>query len=1395
MNGLFDSAPLSSPPLPAPERERWQPLRLGLVELFHYDSEEFWFRDGHLLLRGNNGTGKSKVLSLTLPFLLDAQLRPSRIEPDGDPGKKMAWNLLMNSYPRRMGYTWIELGRLSPEGEAHFLTLGAGLSAVDGRPQVETWFFVLDDAAGGARIGRDLWLTSEQRVVLGRERLREAIEGRGQVFETAGTYRRAVDERLFHLGQRRYEALMDTLIQLRHPQLSKKPDEAGLSHALTEALPPLPVELLGDVAEALHQLEEDRRQLEELRELADAVQRFDRRYRIYAGMLARRQARQLRQAQTEFDNASQERNLAQARRQEAQLSEQQARADAEEAERTLLAARTRLETLQSDPTMRDANRLEHAEQDARKRGTEAAAAGQLSSTAEEKLRREQGASHDRRQAVEQAGRGLAAARAESGAHAELAGLASFGAGGFETLDGESLAALGPQEFEAAAAAVRGAVADRREHLALLQRRHGEIAQMNAALLQREEHRRERRAELEDAAERRAEADEQAERAGSDLLDAWTAHCAALVQLRFDAAAALAALGDWVLDPRGESPARQAFAAARSGAERALARRQLELEARREALQQEAEALGAEQSSLQAGRDTAPPSPHTRSTGSRENLPGAPLWQLVDFSDALAEDARPKLEAALEASGLLDAWVSPDGRLLAAAGDGTWHDSRWTLRPPVAGRSLGHWLEPAAEAPADAPAAVSASLVKKLLAGIGGTEAEDADAENAEAWISPRGHYRLGALTGSWDKEEAVFIGHAARVAARRRRLEAIGRQLELLALELAHLGSDFESIEADRREAAREWNAAPSEQGLHAAHLQAAGSAREYQAALLRLERSAALCREAELQLEVTRAALERDAADLRLPHQAEALPPIETALHRFSEAFFAQLQAAREWRRALPELHRQEARETEAALEAAARRESLGAALLEAKEAATRLEVLREAVGSKVDDLLQKLSAAKAGVRSREEEHRLGFERWRVAGQTFAVAETQAAHHDSVFDQRAGERAAAVTRLQQFAASSLLSSALPALELPDPRAAWTIDPALALARRIEQGLSQVKDDDDAWSRVQKQITEDLQELQRTLSALGHQAPAEPSEWGLVVHILFHNRAERPDRLTAKLAEDIGQRTELLSANERNVLENHLQAEIAAEIQRLLRAAEQQVADVNRELYKRPTSTGVRFRLQWLPLADNEGAPLGLGIARERLLNTAADLWTAEDRRAIGHLLQRRIAEERELAETAPARGGGESGSLEQLARALDYRRWHQFRVQRLQDGQWRKLSGPASSGERALGLTVPLFAAIASFYSRGCHPLAPRLMLLDEAFAGIDDDARAHCMGLIRDFDLDFVITSEREWACYAELPGVAICQLQRHEGIDAVHVSRWTWDGRAKRREEDPNRRFPPA
>src|SRR5262245_13344643 len=134
--------PPAVPTLPAPTRERWQPMRSGLLNLYKYDQEEFWYQDGRLLLRGNNGTGKSRVLALQLPFLLDGQTLPSRVEPDGDPAKRMEWNLLMGKHEDRVGYTWLELGRRSGTDGEEFVTLGCGLSATQGQTGIEPWFFL-----------------------------------------------------------------------------------------------------------------------------------------------------------------------------------------------------------------------------------------------------------------------------------------------------------------------------------------------------------------------------------------------------------------------------------------------------------------------------------------------------------------------------------------------------------------------------------------------------------------------------------------------------------------------------------------------------------------------------------------------------------------------------------------------------------------------------------------------------------------------------------------------------------------------------------------------------------------------------------------------------------------------------------------------------------------------------------------------------------------------------------------------------------------------------------------------------------------------------------------------------------------------------------------------------
>lgn len=1379
-DSLFDMP--SRPALPEPHRTRWQPLRIGLVELFHYDSEEFWFRDGHLLLRGNNGTGKSKVLSLTLPLLFDAHLRSSRVEPDGDSGKKMAWNLLVGNYPRRIGYSWIEFGRRDQMGNAHYLTLGVGLSAVTGKAQVDSWFFLLEGEATtpAPRLGQDLWLTNDQRVVLTRERLRDAIGGRGQVFENAHSYRRAVDERLFQLGQRRYEALMDTLIQLRQPQLSKKPDETGLSNALSESLPPLPTDLLGDVAEALNQLEEDRNQLEEARRLEQATSQFEHRYRRYTGMLARRQARELRQAQTGFDNASDARNRAQSALEQARIEENTALETHEQARQTNLAARERLETLQSDPANQDANRLAQAEKDANQRRQEAGSAAKRYNETRARLEQEAERSRQRGHAAEQARAGLNSARANVLQAAGNVGLtAALTSNPLIELVEEALAETGQAKLEASGTDLRALVQRRRQDIAHLRQRHADVDNRQALLAIALEERQARQLELDEALTQREASDREAEQQAALLVENWAEFCAHLKHLHFDATGPLQQLAEWAARPEGDNPALTALTTAWESALHRQAIQSADLENQRDLLLQQRSVLENERERLAAGEDAIPTPPPTRNPAARDERQGAPLWRLVDFQPHLSSAERAGLEAALEGSGLLDAWLAPDGSLHDASGQPLL-DQSWSQRLPVPGNSLNDALTPAL--PDDCP--ITATTLIAVLAGV----AYGAEDTGMESWLASDGRFRLGALTGAWTKPDAIFIGHTARERARWRRLDEIALALTALHQADAELADRFEALASARQQAQQERQSAPSDRLLREANAAAAVTGNLVRQARQALDRAEDRHRKAEAEMNAARECLRQDTNDLQLPPQKEQLPAFEQALETFDTNQRTLWDAARDWRRAWPEHLEQQQRENEARAALEQSNESLALAEERAEQAQARYETLRDAIGQQVDALMQKLALAKEAHQQAEKTLNEAMEERIRTAQQRAVAESEATQKEQTLAERIHERLTAVEHLRRFAASGLLLSALPALALPEN---WSVDPALTLARRIEQELTHIADDDNTWNRLQKQIAEDLTELQRALSALGHQAMSEPNDWGFSVHIQYQNRAESPANLAVLLAQDIAQRSELLSAREREVLENHLQAEIAAEIQRLMRSADERVRDINQELHKRPTTTGVRYRLQWEPLSADEGAPAGLEMARARLLNTSSDLWSMEDRRVVGVMLQQQITAERARAD-ADATG---SNLIDQLARALDYRHWHRFRIQRQQEGQWRKLSGPASSGERALGLTVPLFAAISSFYSHGSSPLAPRLMLLDEAFAGIDDTARAHCMGLIREFDLDFVITSEREWACYAELPGVAICQLQRREGIDAVFVSRWAWDGREKRIEDDPDRRFPPS
>uniref|UniRef100_UPI001C5DCB6F TIGR02680 family protein n=1 Tax=Pseudonocardia nigra TaxID=1921578 RepID=UPI001C5DCB6F len=690
--------------LPEPSRSRWQPLRAGLVDLFYYDVEEFWFHDGRLLLRGNNGTGKSKVLALLLPFLLDGDLSPHRVEPDADPKKRMEWNLLLGGehpHPERLGYAWLEFGRRTDDGRAEFRTIGCGLKAVAGRGIARHWFFVSDQ-----RVGAQLHLVDATRTALTRDRLTEALAGHGLVYDRRQDYRRAIDEALFGLGEQRYGALVDLLVQLRQPQLSKRPSEKALSDALTEALPPLDQAVVADVAEAFRSLEEDRDELAAMTEAHGSAQAFLGHYRRYAAAAARRRADRPRHAEQRYRSAREA--LAGAEESyrvadEAAAAAQEKLADiAAEAER--LQARDR--ALRESPEMRSAQELERragearrlrtaADDAARDEGRAAAAVASRRERRDAAATRARGAAEELNELRHGATTAAGAARIEQRHAAEVdARLPTDDpAGATEQAVEERLRAVRRSaddlisRQERSIRHVEGLLTAEAEAARALLAARGTVDRLASALAA--------------LAERRSDAAAIVEERGAELVAAVRAHLGAAAELTVpDVEEVLAALELWAGTLDGPNPARAAVDAAGRAATDALARMGAGLDRRAADAAARAAELAAEIARLEAGEHGAPPAPHTRDPAARSDRAGAPLWQLVDFTDDVPAADRAGLEAALEASGILDAWVDPDGVLRDLAGDVVLAPQPDAARPATA---LATVLRPAAD-PDDPPAA-------------------------------------------------------------------------------------------------------------------------------------------------------------------------------------------------------------------------------------------------------------------------------------------------------------------------------------------------------------------------------------------------------------------------------------------------------------------------------------------------------------------------------------------------------------------------------------------------------------------------------------------------------------------------------------------------------------------
>ena len=106
--------------------------KIGLLNFWLFDEEEFKFSDGKLLLRGKNGSGKSVTMQSFIPLILDGNKQPSRLDPFGSKEKRIEDYLLgpSDGAQKNEATAYLYMETYNEETDK-YITIGMGLRLVD----------------------------------------------------------------------------------------------------------------------------------------------------------------------------------------------------------------------------------------------------------------------------------------------------------------------------------------------------------------------------------------------------------------------------------------------------------------------------------------------------------------------------------------------------------------------------------------------------------------------------------------------------------------------------------------------------------------------------------------------------------------------------------------------------------------------------------------------------------------------------------------------------------------------------------------------------------------------------------------------------------------------------------------------------------------------------------------------------------------------------------------------------------------------------------------------------------------------------------------------------------------------------------------------------------------
>lgn len=1340
---------------------RFKMNRMGFVNFWLYDEEIFTFEDGKLLLRGQNGSGKSITTQSFIPFILDGDRTPSRLDPFGSSDRKMEYYFLgEEGREESTGYLFLEFKK---EDTGQYRTIGIGQRARRGAPMT-FWGFVLTD---GRRVGYDVSLYKEvgsTRLPYSKQDLKKVLGPDVPFTDSPGEYKAMVNKYIF--GFRRmeqYEQFIRLLVKVRAPKLSKEFKPTKVYDILNESLQTLTDEELRAMVDAMEKMDAIQNNLDHQKAAYRDAQNIQKEYTRYNQFMLGRKARAYVESSKRAEVLKQELERQEAEQELLRGEETEKKRLKEEGEQRKNLVDVELDSLKdtdldqvTERLMANRRRKEKLEGERQSWQEEADKARANLVESDRRLREYEGNVEDCRDRLREN-------REEMDVLQEIMEF---------KLHGQAVQKMADEETEGIQDISRELrewnrrisegiriLKEQEEIQGRYDQASAESARCQAATVKRE-------AELEGLGEE----EEQAR-------DSWIQSCweqAKGNQELTPDQGFLKELEERILayeSSRDGIEIRRKWEQWADGRKSLLMKLTGEKDRERERILSEEREKREELENLKVQKDWEPERPESRIRSrdllTEAGIPWIPFYQAMEFAPGLGEEEKDLLEEQLKEAGLLDALVVGRRHWDRVREEFPEYADGMILAPESKkGKPFGK-LVPAPGLPAELR--LEAEAILRAMREEGGEFPEGISLKSS-------GFFRNGILEGrSLGSTQASFIGQLTR----KRRLE---QQMAVLSQELEALRQRREAVEreleilAGRQKTLEQELAQVMDGEILDGILGREKQCRWY------LEQEQQRLNEAREKEERVKA--EKERCLQQVIRVARELPYGRT-LKAYEEAAETSEEYLDIWSDSCGKLgelsHQKELMEHEKG-RAEQYEDSQDLALHEISEKKKELEITETAI-RKAEEFLNRpenrqLAMRLEKLRAEKEELERSLREW---GERLAVIQSQMESGARRLEEARGnlmEEIGRETSLRQY-----------------------FEEELDLKLVVERGSRTLKEcAQEAWASLREgDRNREPGALVGALHENYHKYSGSLLGYGIAMEDCFEEGAADGQSLRKRqriysmwngkklyfaqfvqtLKNSIEETQLLIQEKDREIFVDILSRTLSQQLTDRIEESRQWIRNMSALMKEMDTSMGLSFSLEWRA-RSGEGDQEIDTLELEKLLRRDQSLLTSEDVERVARHFRSKIQTEKMKMEE----NGVVINYIDLVRDALDYRKWFEFQMfyyrnqgekKPLTNGAFNKFSG----GEKAMAMYVPLFAAVNAQYQKSSKQDFPRMMALDEAFAGVDDKNISSMFKLVDTLDFDYIMNSQAIWGCYETVPALRISELYRPADARTVTVIHYTWNG----------------